>query len=216
MKLLLLVIFRFVFIITFLLNLYFEIVVILVNNGADINEFDNDGLTSLHTCCSVNFKEDATQHLKIAEFLLENGALPNLQTEYNSTALHIASCAGEKGIPFVELLLKYGGDPTIENCQAWTPLHHAYSKYGNPKSVQIIQDFINIKNPSFLETFDPKKPKEINNRSLPPTPGITLEQKQQVLQSDVSLKGISQRILGKLFHFIQNLIYYLKKEDLVK
>ena len=57
-------------------------------------------------------------NLEIAKVLLENGADPNIQDEYENTLLHRAVESIEK----VKLLVKYGADINKKNSGGFTPL----------------------------------------------------------------------------------------------
>ena len=59
----------------------------------------------------------------IARTLLEHGANPNGPDNLGTTALHLASHRGWKGVTFVELLLEYGANVDARDKKGWTPLH---------------------------------------------------------------------------------------------
>ena len=55
---------------------------LLIDQGADINAGNKDRVTPLHLCVSC-------ANLEMANFLLENGANPNLKGEYDETPLDV-------------------------------------------------------------------------------------------------------------------------------
>jgi ankyrin repeat protein len=91
----------------------------LIRAGADVNIVSSDGETAL-SC--------ATAH-DVAEELLKRGANPNIQSTRFSgeTPLHKAAFNGDEET--VELLLRYGADPTIRNYNGETPLDITNVKY---------------------------------------------------------------------------------------
>jgi len=82
----------------------------LLDKGFDIDLADDVGRSALHS---------ATKDF--AEFLLKNGANPNIQNHHDGgTALH--SAAFFTKVDNIELLLKYGSNPNITNNKGLTPL----------------------------------------------------------------------------------------------
>lgn len=84
-----------------------------VQRGENVNEIDKWGWSPLLWAAYYN-------HYQISEYLLENGADPNLKSVRNqgpipmgSTPLVVASYYGNAKI--TELLLKHGADKTIRN-----------------------------------------------------------------------------------------------------
>jgi len=90
----------------------------LLKAGADIHATDKNGVTMLHH--AVRFRSPAT-----VELLLEHGANVNLQCKRSgSTALHRAvtwsgapstSGKSDQAREIIEILLRYGADPSIKN-----------------------------------------------------------------------------------------------------
>ena len=72
-----------------------KIIGLLVQNGADINQKDNNGTTNLH---SATYLGD----VKTVETLVRNLADVNIENRNGETALHIASFIGK----LIDLLIK--------------------------------------------------------------------------------------------------------------
>ena len=81
----------------------FEIVRILVKYGANLEIPNLDGLT----CLMVSIK-----NVKMCKFLLQSGALVDVQDRKMNTALHYSIL--EKQFETTRLLLDYGADPSLE------------------------------------------------------------------------------------------------------
>ncbi|PRQ20286.1 putative ankyrin repeat-containing domain-containing protein [Rosa chinensis] len=88
----------------------------LLEDGVDINRFDNDGVTALHTAI-IGKKEAVISHL------LRKGASPHVRDRDGAAPLHYAIHVGTKRI--VKLLIKYKVDVNIADNDGWTPLHVA-------------------------------------------------------------------------------------------
>lgn len=94
-----------------------EIVLLLLNHGALINQLDKQGYTPLY------YASQKLSHA-LTRLLLENGANVN-ETDINGcTALHYSACDGSHAI--TKLLLDYGADTTIKDNSGATPLDEAY------------------------------------------------------------------------------------------
>ena len=166
----------------------------LLNKGANVNAVDGDGMTPLQTTCSASkYKEG--DYLGIAKILLKYGADVNVKETSDSTVLHILSHGQHNSTDLLQLLLESGADPTLENIQGWTPLHIVNDEIGCKKAMPILEKKIKEFYPEFLATFDPNKPKSGKERPLIFS-RLSPTQQSEVLNGELSLKGIANRILS--------------------
>ncbi len=110
----------------------FDMVKLLVENGVDVNDYNEEGST-LSIAIESNYKD-------IAQYLINNGAyveeqfiffdcddelkeyiINDLESKYNISPLHIASLLGQ--VDQVKELLDQGFDPNIKDIDDRTPLH---------------------------------------------------------------------------------------------
>ena len=106
----------------------------LLAKGADSNEADAYGWTSLH------FAVPLAGH-GVVSGLLEAGADPNARTVGGATALHLA--ARQATATVISELLEAGADPNARDGdieQALTPLHHAALSNDDPSVVLALLD----------------------------------------------------------------------------
>ena len=87
--------------------------------GADVNEKDNDGWTSLHNAALGGDKE-------IAELLIAKGADVNAKYDDGSTPLHWAADMGHKEI--AEILITKGADVNAKDEDGRTALDWAHGE----------------------------------------------------------------------------------------
>mmetsp|Transcript_15147 Transcript_15147/g.15144 ORF Transcript_15147/g.15144 Transcript_15147/m.15144 type:complete len:159 (-) Transcript_15147:573-1049(-) len=76
-------------------------------------------------------------HFNSSEFLLQNGANPNVQNRLGETPLHQA--ADGNLLRIADLLLTYRADPNIQQNDGDTPLHLAAQK-GHSKMLKLLLD----------------------------------------------------------------------------
>lgn len=124
------------------------------------------------------------------------------QDDYGCTPLHSVCCTSDRGYELLELLLKSGGDPTIESLQGWSPLHNAYN-FNSLRSgtdcllynlvVELLENHIKrSKDSAYLATFDKNKQKTPVPFSRPSgaESKLTPEERANVLRGDLSLAGL--------------------------
>jgi ankyrin repeat protein len=90
----------------------------LVAKGADVNAFDDLGMTPLHHAA----KEE---RLEVARFLLEHGANVNAHHEASIGNTPLGEIAPNCSYDIAKLLVDAGADPTIPGWMGITALHSA-------------------------------------------------------------------------------------------
>lgn len=93
-----------------------KIVKMLVENGADINQRNAQGHSSIQYACSKGWED-------VAEYLLKKGVDINVVDSYGDSSLHRIASLGR--IEILEMLLKYKPNVNCQNSQGNTPLHIA-------------------------------------------------------------------------------------------
>lgn len=95
---------------------FLDAVMVLVKNGADVNNSTASRSTPLRAACFDG-------RLSIVKYLLENGADISIPNKYGNTCLMISSFKGHAKV--VRLLLEWGANPDIKaHCNA-TSIHFA-------------------------------------------------------------------------------------------
>lgn len=100
-----------------------KIIELLTNNGAKINEVDNNGATPLSIF--IQTYDDMSVHKRdfkkeVVDYLIKRGADVNLRQKDGTTALWHAAKLGDDDI--VEILLDHGADPKIPDNNNKTPV----------------------------------------------------------------------------------------------
>jgi ankyrin repeat protein len=93
-----------------------DVVVLLLDQGADLASRDDTDGTPLHVACYHGFYD-------CARALLERGADANAIDKYGETPLHEACSQGRGDI--VKLLIEFGADVLVKDKDGDTPLHRA-------------------------------------------------------------------------------------------
>jgi len=93
-----------------------SMVMLLIDNGVDVNIKDKNCFSPLHCAAQQG-------HVEIAELLIAKGANPNAIDMMGETPLHAAVLGGHKDV--VMVLLAGGADVDAENRMRRTPLHFA-------------------------------------------------------------------------------------------
>lgn len=109
------------------------------------NTFSPDGFTPLGLACFFG-------HAEVVEYLLNNGADPNLGAK-NSMRVHpihsaVAVRDRDLSLRIAEMLLDAGADPNVEQQGGITPLHAA-AAHGNEQMIDLLVDHgaqIDVKN----------------------------------------------------------------------
>uniref|UniRef100_H2Y4Z8 Uncharacterized protein n=1 Tax=Ciona savignyi TaxID=51511 RepID=H2Y4Z8_CIOSA len=95
---------------------YVEIVKLLVEHGANVNETTTTNSTPLRAACFLG-------NTPIVDYLIKNGADAGLANHYNNTCLMVAAFRGN--LEVVELLLSHGVDMNTQANCGGTALHFA-------------------------------------------------------------------------------------------
>ncbi|KAJ7380329.1 Protein fem-1 B [Desmophyllum pertusum] len=99
-----------------------ELVMYLVENGADVREAGWNGNTPLTAAALSGFKDPS-----LVLYLLDKGADPNAKNAHGSTALHFAA---EKGcLETVKGLIRHGAQLEVVDGEGLTPLQRACCGY---------------------------------------------------------------------------------------
>lgn len=82
-------------------------------------------INTLHPQTGLSILHYATDYFNFsfAQFLLQNGANPNIKNAHGQTALHVATITGHRA--FVELLLAHGADVNAKDLRGNTPMANA-------------------------------------------------------------------------------------------
>lgn len=96
-----------------------EIVELLLEQGAVVDQKNGDGDTVLHAASAFGHKD-------IVQLLLSKGAAINEKRKDGTSALHVAVDRNRKDV--VDLLLASGADVNARNRDGVTPLYHAAGK----------------------------------------------------------------------------------------
>ena len=137
-----------------------EIVKLLLDNGADVNVHDENGLTPLHNASLFKTSE-------IVEFLLDRGADIEARDNFGDTALHWAVSFGAPATE--KLLLDRGANATARRKDGHTPLDICKNTYLEQtdvfkmlESVFLRQQALNkLLYPNFWQEASPKQVNEV-------------------------------------------------------
>jgi ankyrin repeat protein len=122
-----------------------EIIEYLVENGADVNEKDNDGMTCLMWASIYGY-------LTIAEYLVENNADVNEKDNNGITSLMIASLNGHLNI--VEYLVENGANVNEKNNLGNTSLDYACIKGHLDIIEYLVEKVEDVKNRADVNNID--------------------------------------------------------------
>lgn len=93
----------------------FELAKKLIEEGADVNDQDYAGNSALHEAALKGYT-------KIVKLLLDNGAKVDIKSGPDDLDTPLIDAASNNHVETVELLLKYGADPRIQNAHGQNAL----------------------------------------------------------------------------------------------
>ncbi|CAB0039823.1 unnamed protein product [Trichogramma brassicae] len=96
----------------------------LLENGANPNLANAEGMTALHIICQKKYNNDLAEMLYEISWQKRFRVKVNVQNSEGKTPLHLALQDANLGIrKLVELLLRRGANPNVTNCDGDTALH---------------------------------------------------------------------------------------------
>ena len=117
-----------------------QAVKLLIKYGANVTFVSNGSLlTPLHHTARGFLDEDGN-HAKIAELLIQNGAIVDAKDKDSKTPLHYAAENGEIGLEVTKVLLDHGAEMNAKSKDGKTPLDLA-EDFKNEKIVKFLTDF---------------------------------------------------------------------------
>lgn len=114
----------------------YEVVKTLVKNGAQINAISHSKLSFIPQNTALHAAIAGAKSIEVIDFLLTNGADPNINDSEGHTPLHIAAFEGNTSI--AELLLKNGAEIKTNN-SGKTPIEIA-EESGNKAFINFIKE----------------------------------------------------------------------------
>ncbi|WP_252320928.1 ankyrin repeat domain-containing protein [Spiroplasma endosymbiont of Lariophagus distinguendus] len=126
-------------------EIYFEIVKLLIEKGADVNIQNKDNFTPLHYAVISRDKE-------IVKLFLENNANPNIQDKYGITPLNW-TVMYSINLDIIKILIKHGANPNIQDNHPISPLYRIIetdckmldNPYVGNYYFDVIKEFLNHK-----------------------------------------------------------------------
>lgn len=95
-----------------------EMIGFLLDQGADINALNDEGITPLHIALYPN----------VVTYLLNHGAEINKKSSFGSTPLHTQVSDGEERLDIIGILLAMGADKSMKDNSGQTPMDIAKAR----------------------------------------------------------------------------------------
>lgn len=133
-----------------------------VENGLDVNQRHGGRLTALHSICTLVSGESGREHLKIAKYLLENGADVDSEDYYGITPF--LDCFGKSSVnlDLVALFIEHGADASVkgDNGKGWK--ERLAVRVFDDASRQNLIDHVEsiIENGILIQTIEQREPDE--------------------------------------------------------
>lgn len=110
---------------------YFKMVALLIENGADVNAKNDEGIAPLHLAA----------YGETAEMLIKSGAEVDVRSIRGETPLYLMA-AEPDGYEVMLVLLKNGANPKLQNSRGETALDAAVLR-GESHKIELIKKYLN-------------------------------------------------------------------------
>ncbi|HBY06052.1 MAG: hypothetical protein UV38_C0002G0193 [candidate division TM6 bacterium GW2011_GWE2_42_60] len=153
----------------------------LVENGALVNNKDTDGRSPLMVVVRTG-NILIPERIKIAKYLIENGADVNAISNDNSTALHAAANAGTLDI--IKLLVEKGANVNTEDIYGFKPTYYARGQH-KLDIVKYLIEAAKVQKPAPVPTSEiDQLSRAVRNNDLELVQKLVAEKKGLVLNRD--------------------------------
>jgi NAD-dependent deacetylase sirtuin 2 len=183
-----------------------SMVQLLLEHHADPNAFDSDRISPLQSLCSsacITSPSDDVE-IQIFDLLLQYGANVNHKDRSNATFMHQLVCKRDNLTLLKHVLLKYPQFDLFQEDKYGYLALHVVHRYRHTEIIETLSRAMAIADPSQFALFDANK-----TRIEPPIgvcdifETIPIEDRQSVLELDLSVQAIAKRILsGKVKNVI--------------
>lgn len=110
---------------------YFEMIELLIKNGADVNAQNDEGIAPLHLA----------SYSETAQILIQSGADIDIKSNKGETPLYLMA-AEQDGFEVMVVLLENGANPKLKNSRGETALEAALLR-GETDKVNLIKKYTN-------------------------------------------------------------------------
>ncbi|XP_029010660.1 ankyrin repeat domain-containing protein 34C [Betta splendens] len=148
---------------------------LLLEGGAYINESNERGETPLMVACmSTHADQQSVSKSKLAKYLLDNQADPNIQDKAGRTAL-MHACIHKAGHEVVDHLLSNGADPSLEDRSGASALVYAINA-DDKETLKLLLDACKAKGKEVIIITTDKSPSGTKTTkqylNVPPSPEL--------------------------------------------
>lgn len=176
-----------------------DMVLVLLRLGAYVNAVDSDRISSLQALCSSSVilgeNRDCEVEIAIFDHLVQFGADMGHRDRANATFLHQLVCKTPHLALLKHVLATYPQvDLFAEDRYEYCALHVAH-RYGHTEIINVLSAAMKERSPEKFALFDGDKPrKEAPSGFNDLIDAIPLDQRQQVLNFDLSLSAVASLI----------------------